>query len=151
MITSETEIDISGLTPGTVYYVAAYTYAGAGSTINYLQNDPATGSRVTQAGSVSGKVFTITMFLPYVENGTSTLSFFEDGFLQFSAFNGFGLYSTAGNLFYGSYWIPDFKNQNLVLFFSGIAIGPYLSAIGVATANGNTRTIVPWFFLGHAN
>ena len=146
-----TAVDISGLTPGTVYYVAAYAYAGAGNTVNYLQNDPATGSQVTQAGSVSGKVFTITMFLPYAETGTSTLSFFEDGFLQFSAYQGFGLYSTAGNLFYGSYWIPDFKNQNLVLVFSGIAIGPYLSAIGIATAIGDTRTLVPWFFLGHAN
>jgi hypothetical protein len=146
-----TAVDISGLTPGTLYYVAAYAYAGSGTTINYLQTDPATGSRVTQAGSVTGKVFTISMFLPYTETGTSTVSFFEDGFLQFSALNGFGLYSTVGNLFFGSYWAPDVKSQNLLLVFSGVAIGPYLAAFGVATANGATRTLVPWFFLGHAN
>jgi len=148
---ADTEVDITGLTPGTSYYIAAYAFAGSGSTINYLQNDPAIGSMLTQAGSVSGKVFTITMFLPSTETSTSTLSFFEDGFLQFSAYNGFGLYSTAGNLFFGSYWTPNFKNQNLLLVFSGVTIGPYLTAFGFATANGDTLTLVPWFFLGHEN
>lgn len=146
-----TEVEITGLAPGTLYYIAAYTYAGSGSTLNYLQNDPATGNGLTQAGSVSGKVFTITILSPYTQTGSSTLSFFDDGFLQFSAYRGFGLYSTVGNLFFGSYWTPEFKNQSLFLVFSGFTTGPYLSALGVTTVNADSRTLAPWFCLGHAN
>jgi hypothetical protein len=91
------------------------------------------------------------IFSPYTETSTSTLSFLDDGFLQLSAYNGFGLYSTLGNLFWGSYLTPDFKNQNLLLVFSGVAIGPYLSAIGFTTVNADIRTFGPWFCLGHAN
>jgi len=147
----ETAVDITGLTPGTLYYIAAYSYAGSGSTLNYLQNNPATGNGLTQAGSVSGKVFTITIFSPYTQSGSSTLTFFDDGFLQFSAYRGFGLYSTVGNLFFGSYWTPEFKSQSLFLAFSGFTIGPYLSALGVTTVNADSRTLAPWLCLGHAN
>lgn len=148
---TETAVEITGLTPGTRYYLAAFAYAGAGGTINYLQSDPATASGVTSAGSVSGKVFSVTIFSPYAQTGTSTLSFFDDGYLQFSAYRGFGLYSSAGNLFFGTYWTPNFQSRNLFLVFSGFSIGPYLTAFGVATVNADSSSRGPWFCLGHAN
>jgi hypothetical protein len=45
-----TQVDVSGLSPSTTYFVAVYEYAGSGAQINYQQGSPATGSQATAAG-----------------------------------------------------------------------------------------------------
>jgi hypothetical protein len=45
-----TQVDVTGLSPSTTYFVAVYEYAGAGGLINYQQGSPAVGSQATAAG-----------------------------------------------------------------------------------------------------
>lgn len=149
---SGSTVDVSGLKPGTVYSVALYEYAGSGtgiSGINYQQTAPAEAVRTTSIGSVIGKVYNITIYSMFTQASVSTLSFFDDGYLQFSAFRGFGLYTAAGNFFWGSYWTPNFQGRDLLIVFTGVTFGPYLSATGVSTVNANMSSGSFWFFLGH--
>ena len=149
---SENEVEVTGLKPATAYSVALYEYAGSGNGIggvNYQQSEPARALTVTPVGSVIGKVFNITIYSLFTQANVSTLSFFEDGYLQFSAFRGFGIYTAAGNFFWGSYWTPNFEGSDLLLVFTGVTFGTYLSATGVSTVNANINNAVLWFCLGH--
>ena len=75
-------VKVTGLSPGIPYHVAVYEFTGSGSDIDY-QYFPARGIKTTSFGSVKGKVFTITIYSRYDTTKTSTISFFEDGYLQF--------------------------------------------------------------------
>lgn len=144
--------EVTGLKPATTYSVALYEYAGSGngsSGINYQQTQPARALTVTPVGSVIGKVFNITIYSLFTQPNVSTLSFFDDGYLQFSAFRGFGIYAAAGNFFWGSYWTPNFEGSDLLLVFTGVTFGTYLSATGVSTVNANISNAGLWFCLGH--
>jgi hypothetical protein len=47
---SGSQVDITGLTASTTYYVSVYSYAGSGPDINYQQDARATGSQETSGG-----------------------------------------------------------------------------------------------------
>ena len=111
-------------------------------------NETTTHAIEPQASEVLGKTYTITVFSPNNETSTSTVSFFDDGFLQFSAFNGFGTYMTIELFFWGSFWSPDYYDRDVLITFFGLSFGPYISATGIVT---DISTIAPWFFLGHVN
>lgn len=57
---SSNTVTVTGLTPGTTYYVAVFEFNGSGGTENYLTTNPATGSQATTVatyawvGGVSG-------------------------------------------------------------------------------------------------
>ena len=101
-----------------------------------------------QAFEVIGKTYTITIYPPYNDTSTSTISFFNDGFLQFSAFDGFGTYAALGNFFWGTFWTPDLYDRDVLIIFSGLSYGPFISAIGTVSDFQNTGL---WFCLGHEN
>lgn len=103
---------------------------------------------VPQAFEVIGKTYTITIYPPYSDKSTSTLSFFDDGFLQFSAYKGFGTYAAMGNFFWGNYWATDIYDTYVLIIFSGLSYGPYISAIGTIS---DFRYRGLWFCLGHEN
>ncbi|MHC4912786.1 MAG: hypothetical protein ACYTE5_07260, partial [Planctomycetota bacterium] len=44
------QVDVTGLTASTLYYVDVYEYAGSAGAINYQQDTPATGSQTTTGG-----------------------------------------------------------------------------------------------------
>ncbi len=61
-----TQVDITGLTEATAYYVAVYAYVG--SPINYQQDSPATGIQITTGGAAPIP----TLSLPTVSAVTAT-------------------------------------------------------------------------------
>ncbi len=66
-------VTVTGLTPGTTYYVSVYEYNGTGSTINYLNASPATGSyAVENAIYLDGSGVTTENFNSLVYSGSSS-------------------------------------------------------------------------------
>jgi hypothetical protein len=124
-------------------------YSAEGSQTTGNQGNEITAPKIEpQAFEVIGKTYTITIYPPFTDNNNSTISFFDDGFLQFSAFNGFGTYAALGNFFWGSYWTTNLYDTGVLIFFSGLSYGPFISAIGTVSDFRNT---VLWFCLGHEN
>ena len=129
------------------FLLTHYSAEGTQSTEN--QGNVTTAHEIVpRAFEVIGKTYTITIYPPYSDKSTSTLSFFDDGFLQFSAFKGFGTYAAMRNFFWGSYWATDLYDTDVLLIFSGLSYGPYISAIGTVSAFRNRGV---WFCLGHEN
>lgn len=101
--------------------------------------------------SVVGKKYKVFIYAPNAKTSESTLTFHEDAYLEFSAFEGFGLYSTLEGFFIGSYWAPDYYEQNdLIIIFSGLTFDPYILITGFLLVNINISTLTPWFCVGHA-
>ena len=124
-------------------------YSAEGTQISENQGSVTTAHEIApQAVEVIGKTYTITIYPPYNDKSTSTISFFDDGFLQFSAFKGFGTYAAMGNFFWGSYWATDLYVTDVLIIFSGLSYGPYISAIGTVSDFRNRGL---WFYLGHEN
>ena len=60
-------VNITGLQPNTIYYVAVYDYNGSGGTESYLTTSPATGNRTTLNTPVGWQI--------YNTNTTNTITF----------------------------------------------------------------------------
>ena len=66
-----TQVDITGLTATTTYHVAIYEYAGSAALINYQQDTPERGSRITGTAAVLATLITPTATA--IETTTATL------------------------------------------------------------------------------
>ncbi len=103
-----------------------------------------------ELASVKGKKYKIFIYAPFATTSISTVTFNEDYFLEFSAYEGTGLYLDLGMFFTGTYWAPDFyEKDDLILFMSGIVLEPYLVATGIAIINTDVSRVSYWIFQGH--
>ena len=100
--------------------------------------------------SVVGKKYKIFIYAPYSNTSVSTVTFNEDSFLEFSAYEGTGSYFALGGFFTGVYWAPDYyEKSDLILILSGFVIDPYLLAAGVVIINADISKTAPWICQGH--
>ncbi len=106
-------------------------------------------SATTQAQELTGREFNALIYSDFVEEPSTTIVFEEGGTLLIDAFNGFGLYVSAGSVFTASFSAPDFKEKDdLLLMLSGAAVGEFIAGGGIALKNMSFYTL--FYFLGYA-
>ena len=74
---------------------------------------------------------------------SSTLTFRSDNVLILDCIEGFGTYLSIANVFTAFYWSNNFyQGSGMVLFFSGIAIDPYITGGGIAFFNNRVQPVI---------
>lgn len=84
-------------------------------------------------GSVLGNSYNTYLYATYADDSSVEFSFEENLSLLIDIYDGFGIYLPVANLFFATYWAPDYSNKkDLSLILSGVVISDFIVGSGIA-------------------
>lgn len=84
-------------------------------------------------GSVVGNSYNTYLYATYADDSSVEFSFEENLSLLIDIYDGFGVYLPVANLFFATYWAPDYSNKkDLSLVLSGAVISDFIAGSGIA-------------------
>lgn len=83
--------------------------------------------------SVVGNVYNTYLYATYADDSSVEFSFEENLSLLIDIYDGFGIYLPVANLFFATYWAPDYSNKkDLSLVLTGAVITDFIAGTGIA-------------------
>jgi len=102
-----------------------------------------------QAAGIAGSAYKTFIYSDHAEESSTIISFEENGSLLIEAFEGVGLYVSAGGMFVSNFSAPNYlEKQDLTLFLIGVVVSDFLVGTGITLVDFEFYEL--FFFFGYA-